>query len=69
MGRWATALLAAGFAGAGFGWWGLFTPSGRRSFDEMDGIIPAASGLLGAGLIVVGIVLALFVVARGRQDP
>ncbi len=37
---------------AGFAWWGLFTASGHRSFDEMDGMIPFAAGLLGALLAI-----------------
>ena len=41
------ALLLAGLA-----WWGLSTPSGRQRFDEMDGMIPVAAGVLAALLAI-----------------
>jgi hypothetical protein len=43
-------ILAAALAG--FAWWGLFTAGGNRSFDEMDGMIPFAAGVLGALLAI-----------------
>lgn len=37
---------------AGFAYWGLFTADGSRRFDEMDGMIPFAAGVLGALLAI-----------------
>jgi hypothetical protein len=53
-------LAGAGILLAGFGWWGVNTRGGRRMFDEMAGMIPAASFGLGVLLIVAGIVLGLW---------
>ncbi|TCH96807.1 hypothetical protein EJV46_19740 [Roseococcus sp. SYP-B2431] len=35
-----------------FAWWGLFTAAGNQAFDEMDGMIPFAAGVLGAFLAI-----------------
>ena len=57
-------LSAAGFA---FGVWGLYTDSGRRMFDEMDGLYPFFS-LVGAGvLLIVAIVLAVVAFLRASK--
>ena len=40
-------LLVLALACESFAYWGLSTVSGRRAFDEMAGMIPLASGLLG----------------------
>lgn len=42
---------------AGFAWWGLFTPGGHRSFDEMDGMLPFGAGVLGALLAICAVIL------------
>lgn len=39
------ALVLALLLGA-FSYWGLFTGSGQRQFDEMDGLIPFYAGML-----------------------
>lgn len=41
-------LLACAGACFAFAYWGLETPAGRRAYDEMAGIIPAAVGMAGA---------------------
>jgi hypothetical protein len=41
---------------AGFAWWGMFTTGGNRTFDEMDGMIPFAAGVLSA-LLAIGAVI------------
>lgn len=52
-------LVGLGIALLAFGYWGLETESGRHAYDEMDGIIPAAAGMLGLCLLVAALVLAL----------
>lgn len=51
------ALLLLGALAAVFGWWGVYTVSGRQHFDEMAGIIPLASLALGGLLFVIGLAL------------
>jgi hypothetical protein len=51
------ALLTFGAVAVAFGWWGVYTVSGRRQFDEMAGILPLASLALGGLLIVIGLAL------------
>lgn len=41
-------LLTVAMGCIAFAYWGLETPSGRRTYDEMAGIIPMAVGLAGA---------------------
>ncbi len=47
-------------AGMIFGWWGLETVSGRRTFDEMAGIIPLVTGVASFILLLVAAVLYYF---------
>ncbi len=51
------ALLILGAIALAFGWWGVYTVSGRHRFDEMDGIIPLAALALGGLLFVIGLAL------------
>lgn len=51
------ALLILGAIALAFGWWGVYTVSGRRQFDEMAGILPLAAFALGGLLVVVGLAL------------
>src|SRR5262245_21708379 len=46
-----------------FGWWGTFTPSGNHSYDEMEGLYPAALTIGAIGTIVGA---GLILVSRGR---
>lgn len=57
--RTATVILFLLALGCGiFGYWGLHTPSGRRAFDEMAGIIPQVAAwsslVLAAAALVTG---------------
>lgn len=45
-----------------FAYWGLTTPSGRRAFDEMAGMIPLAAG--GAGVVFALVALVTWWRAR-----
>ena len=51
------ALLILGAVALVFGWWGVYTVSGRRQFDEMAGILPLAALALGGLLLVIGLAL------------
>lgn len=42
-----------------FGYWGLETVSGRKEFDEMDGIIPLFTGIGGVALLVASVILLI----------
>lgn len=43
-------LLALALACEAFAYWGLHTQAGRRSFDEMAGMVPLAVGAAGVPL-------------------
>ena len=49
-----------------FGWWGTRTPEGRRRFDEMAGIIPAAAWYASWALALVAIVWLTIAALRAR---
>ena len=53
-------LLVLGAVATIFGWWGVYTTSGRQHFDEMAGIIPMASMALGGLLLLIGVGLLLW---------
>lgn len=59
-------LGAAGVTLLAFSWWGLNTGGGRKSFDEMAGMIPLGASVLGFGLIAVGLFIQLFAWRRAR---
>lgn len=42
-----------------FAWWGLETAAGQQQFDEMAGMIPFGSGLVGALLLFVSAAILL----------
>lgn len=46
-------LLTLGLVLGTFSWWGMFTRSGNRAFDEMAGMIPMAAGLVAGVLLIV----------------
>ena len=48
-------MLTLGLALAIFSWWGMFTQSGNRAFDEMAGMIPVAAGLVAGLLLLAGL--------------
>jgi len=60
-------LAVAGAALLAFGWWGVETSAGRQRYDEMDGIIPFATGVLGAILLLVGTVTASIAMRKRRE--
>ena len=67
MSRVAICLLAIGAGLTAFGWWGQNTPAGRRRYDEMAGIIPAAAYWFG-GALGIGALLWLIVAAWRDKD-
>ena len=60
-------LTASGVLCLAFAAWGLYTPAGRIRFDEMAGIIPFASGLVGLVLIGAVGVLGAYMFFKGGQ--
>ena len=64
------ALLLAVIGGLllAFGWWGVETAAGRRRYDEMDGIIPFAAGVLGALLLACAAILGSIDTWRRRRS-
>ncbi|MBI4911482.1 MAG: hypothetical protein HY823_01990 [Acidobacteria bacterium] len=58
-------LFLAGMALEAFAWWGLNTGPGRRTFDEMAGMIPLAG--VPAGLVLL--FLAAILGWRHRGKP
>lgn len=57
-------LTLAGLTCLAFAAWGLYTSAGRTRFDEMDGIYPYLSGLLGWLLIAVAVVACVLTKLR-----
>ena len=53
-------LIVAGLLAAVFGYWGVYTESGRREFDEMAGIIPMFALWCGLACAVIGAAVAAF---------
>ena len=50
-------LLLIAVALVSFGWWGLATDGGMRTFDEMAGLIPFFAGIAGAFCGIGGAIL------------
>lgn len=59
-------LLIAGTGLCSFGYWGMFTTSGRRAYDEMDGMYPFFALLAGSLMIIVALVFFLIDVRRRK---
>ncbi|MEM9043899.1 MAG: hypothetical protein AAGC81_04330 [Pseudomonadota bacterium] len=65
-------LLVSGGGASAFALWGLYTEKGQKSFEGMAGIIPLASGLLGAvllGLALLLIVYQVFMRSAEATEP
>ena len=62
-------LFAVSISAGAFACWGLFTASGQEQFDEMDGVIPLAAGVLCLAAFVGGALAARFRARRGRGFP
>jgi len=60
-------LILFGTAGIAFGVWGLFSESGQRVFDEMDGMIPFFA-LVGSGLLVFLAIILVVIQIRRQSD-
>ena len=58
--RFAGIAVLLGFAAGGFGYWGTFTSNGRRSFDEMAGIIPFFSLIAGIAAAIIGLLVMVY---------
>lgn len=57
--------IAAGTLALVFAYWGMKTDQGRRTFDEMAGMIPLGVGAIGFVLMLIGAIW-LFIRARSQ---
>ncbi|KLN61877.1 hypothetical protein WH96_06270 [Kiloniella spongiae] len=53
-------IFLVGLVGVVFGMWGIYTDAGRARFDEMDGLYPMFSALLGGILVLVSIIVIYY---------
>ena len=67
MKRLATLLLGLALVSGAFAYWGMFTDSGARHFDEMAGMIPFFVGIA-SGLLVMAAAVVAWLGARSRHD-
>ena len=58
-------LVAAGFGA--FGYWGVYTPSGRKRYDEMAGIIPETALLVSFLLFLIILIIIIVFFSRKRK--
>ncbi len=63
--RVAIMLGIVGLALVGFGFWGLNTARGRRTFDEMAGMIPLAALATGGLALLIAIFWGVYRIRRG----
>jgi len=68
MKKWAFVLAFLGLVCLTFAWWGMNTEAGQHAYDEMAGIIPLASGLLGWCLIAAAALIAFLAWRVKRSD-
>ena len=61
-------LTILGLAMICFSWWGLETPAGNRQFDEMAGMIPEFSGVVGALFLVASAGIWLYRATKKRRQ-
>jgi hypothetical protein len=64
--RIAQIITLAGVAAIAFGYWGAYTHTGRKRFDEMAGIVPLLSLLAGVLAVIIGVVTLLYLRRPGR---
>ncbi len=50
-----------------FGYWGVYTKGGQQAFDEMAGMIPFFSMVMG-GVFALGALIAWYIDKRGRRS-
>jgi uncharacterized membrane protein len=50
-----------------FGYWGVFTRSGRREYDEMAGFIPGLALLVACILLLIALVISLILFLKKRK--
>ncbi|HZH95573.1 MAG TPA: hypothetical protein VEY06_06785 [Flavisolibacter sp.] len=49
-----------------YGYWGAFTPSGNKVYDEMDGMLPFFVLIFGVVLFIVFLVMILIVKRKSK---
>src|SRR5262245_29494166 len=58
----AAGLMLLSLVALAFGWWGMRTQAGRRTFDEMAGMVPLFSVMAGVILLIIGVICLLVAV-------
>jgi len=60
-------ILILSLALIGYGYWGAFTRSGNKVYDEMDGMLPFFVLLTGVILLIVSLILFIIMRRRNRK--
>lgn len=58
-------MLIIAIAFMAYGYWGAFTESGNKVYDEMDAMLPFFGLIIGAVLFIISVVI--MIVARKRK--
>ena len=63
-----TAIISAVIAvpALAFFYWGFYTPQGQLAYDEMDGLYPLGSGVLGFVALVIFLLMMLIMKLRAK---
>jgi len=60
-------IFVLGILSVAYGYWGVFSAAGSRTYDEMDGLIPFAVLIIGIVLLIAFIILNI-VIRRRRKS-
>lgn len=60
-------LLLVGFLCIIYGYWGAFTKSGNKVYDEMDGYLPFFILIAGMILVIAYVILAIIIRRKKRK--
>ncbi|MGZ3882746.1 MAG: hypothetical protein ACXVPQ_13015 [Bacteroidia bacterium] len=62
-------ILILCLAGIGYGYWGVFTKSGSKMYEEMDGMIPFFVLLGSVAALFIWLVYYTYRFIRSRKSP
>lgn len=60
-------MLTIAIAFMAYGYWGAFTESGNKVYDEMDAMLPFFGLVLGAVLFIIFVVIMIVIKNRKRK--
>lgn len=60
-------LLLLAIAFISYGYWGAFTPSGNKVYDEMDAYLPFFVMIAGTVLLAMFFILFIVIKRKGRK--